>query len=130
LVAHAMNEKPLAADHGFPVRTVVPGYIGARSVKWLGKIVVSDRPSPNHFVADVYKVVPNSTPEAAMAAEPIYAYPVNAAICLPESNDRLAPGTLTVRGYALPSGSTARTIERVEVTADGGATWKPARVKI
>src|SRR5207249_4417221 len=46
LLATTMNDQPLTADHGFPARMVVPGYIGARSVKWLSKIVVSDRPSP------------------------------------------------------------------------------------
>ena len=51
-----MNEAPLTADHGYPLRTVVPGFIGARSVKWLAKIVVSDRTSPNHYVAEAYKV--------------------------------------------------------------------------
>src|SRR5207245_1249101 len=36
LVALEMNGRPLTREHGFPVRTIVPGYIGARSVKWLG----------------------------------------------------------------------------------------------
>src|ERR1700757_2448443 len=35
LLAWAMNGEPLAAVHGAPVRVVVPGYIGARSIKWL-----------------------------------------------------------------------------------------------
>lgn len=35
LLAYELNGKPLTVDNGFPVRVVVPGYIGARSVKWL-----------------------------------------------------------------------------------------------
>jgi DMSO/TMAO reductase YedYZ molybdopterin-dependent catalytic subunit len=44
-----MNGEPLPRDHGYPVRVVVPGITGARSVKWVGKILASkvrlpDRP--------------------------------------------------------------------------------------
>ena len=81
LLATTMNDQPLTADHGFPVRSVVPGYIGARSVKWLSKIVVSDRPSPNHFVADVYKLVDEGNPLEVAENAPIYRMPLNSAIC-------------------------------------------------
>lgn len=38
LLAFEMNGEPIPRDHGFPVRAVVPGVVGARSVKWLGKV--------------------------------------------------------------------------------------------
>ena len=41
LLAHTMNHVDLPADHGFPLRGVVPGWVGSSSVKWLGRIVVS-----------------------------------------------------------------------------------------
>ena len=45
LLAWAMNGEPLTAEHGAPLRIVVPGYAGVRSAKWVGEIRVQDRPS-------------------------------------------------------------------------------------
>jgi sulfite oxidase len=42
VLAYEMNGKPLPIDHGFPLRIILPGIVGARSVKWLSKV-----PSPN-----------------------------------------------------------------------------------
>jgi DMSO/TMAO reductase YedYZ molybdopterin-dependent catalytic subunit len=39
-----MNGEPLPPDHGFPVRLVVPGWVGIASIKWLGQIEVADTP--------------------------------------------------------------------------------------
>ncbi len=128
LVATHMNEQPLTPDHGFPVRTVVPGYIGARSVKWLGKIIVSDQPSTNHYVATAYKLVERADALEWAEKAPIYRYLVNSAICVPPAGSVVKPGRLTVRGYALPTGESGRTVARVQVSADGGKTWTPARL--
>src|SRR3954471_4347154 len=49
LLAWEMNGEPLAAVHGAPLRVVVPGYIGARSVKWLTRIEGRPRPSQGYF---------------------------------------------------------------------------------
>lgn len=36
ILAYEMNGQPIPRDHGFPVRVIVPGVVGARNVKWLG----------------------------------------------------------------------------------------------
>jgi sulfite oxidase len=126
-LAHAMNGEPLTAEHGAPLRAIVPGYIGARSVKWLSKITISDRPSPNHYVAEAYKLIQSDDKDEVARAEPIYAFPVNAAICSPAAGAKLKAGKLTLAGYALPSGETG-SVSKVEISRDGGRNWTDARL--
>ncbi|CAK7234745.1 hypothetical protein SBRCBS47491_009052 [Sporothrix bragantina] len=56
LLAFAMNGKPLPRDHGYPLRAVVPGFVAARSVKWLSKIVISDEESTSQWQRRDYKL--------------------------------------------------------------------------
>jgi sulfite oxidase len=128
LLATRMNDKPLPPEHGYPLRGIVPGYIGARSVKWLRKIVVSDRPSPNHYLAQAYKLIAEETPAALEAAPPLYEFAINSVICLPAPQTPVKTGKLTVQGYALPSGAAGRTVTKLELSTDGGQTWTEAKV--
>jgi len=128
LLTTHMNEKPLTPDHGAPLRLVVPGYIGARSVKWLGRIVVSDRPSPNHYVATAYKLVEEGTKLEWAEGGPLYRYPLNSVICTPATGGKLKAGKATVTGYALPPGQAETTIARVGVSTNGGQTWTRANL--
>ncbi len=125
LLAFKMNGEPLSVDHGFPLRSVVPGYIGARSVKWLGKITVSDRPSPNHFVQEAYKLVTEDKPLAWDEAGVIYNYGINSAIAgpAPKPNGQVQK----IRGYALPEGDGGQ-VAKVEVSANNGQTWTAAKL--
>ena len=122
LLATHINGQPLPPDHGFPIRTVVPGYIGARSVKWLQKIVVSEASSPNHYVADAYKMVQTGAAIEWDEAPPIYRYIVNAALCSAEHKD----GEIHLKGFALPSGYKDCSITRVEISTDSGKSWSNA----
>ena len=128
LLAHQMNGAPLTADHGFPLRTVVPGYIGARSVKWLGRVVVSDQPSPNHYLATAYKIVKKTDPIDWTESGPIYRYPINGAIATPQVNAQVKAGPVDVSGYVLPSGRAGSRVDKVLVSADGGRRWESAEL--
>ena len=128
LLATQMNGQPLTPAHGYPLRTVVPGFIGARSVKWLHKITVSDRPSPNHFVADVYKVVPEENAELIAKTSPIYEFMLNSAICVPSAGAAVSGDKVTVKGFALTNGAIGRSVQQIDVSADGGQSWTAAKV--
>ncbi len=116
LLAWAMNGRPLHPDHGAPLRVVVPGYIGARSVKWVERITVTDRSSDAYHQRTAYKV----------GGVELGALPVTADILLPTEGELVAPGPLAVSGHAFAG--CGRTVTRVEVSADGGATWTAAQL--
>lgn len=128
LLAYTMNGRPLTADHGFPLRTLVPGYIGARSVKWLGKLIVSDRTSPNHYLATAYKIVKRTEAIDWSESGPIYRFPINAAVGSHDPDASLRPGEVEVSGYVLPTGIIGSRVTQVLVSADGGQSWQKAEL--
>ena len=124
LLAFALNGEPLPPEHGLPLRAVVPGFIGARSVKWLGEIAVQATPSANYFQTEAYRVLREPdpiNPRDVTAGEPLGAAQLNAVIVSPSTGATLLPGPVEVTGWAF-GGDTAR-VARVDVSPDGGATW-------
>jgi hydroxyacylglutathione hydrolase len=127
LLADQMNGNKLPPAHGYPLRMIVPGYIGARSVKWLATITVQSEPSTNYFQARTYRLYPSrvrseTTPEQGFS---LGETPVNSVICQPREGAVLTGPHVLARGYALTGGT--REIERVEVSLDRGATFITAR---
>lgn len=130
LLALDMNNAPLPLAHGFPLRLVVPGYIGARSVKWLAAIELRDTPSDNYFQQRAYRLWRGADPHAP--AEPgdgamLGPVRLNALICEPAPGSTLRAGPCLVQGYALPNAGAQLTA--VELSTDGGTTWQPASVE-
>jgi sulfite oxidase len=128
LLAYELNGQPLPALHGGPVRLVVPGYIGARSVRWPGRIELLPEPSANYFQAAAYRVLREpdpADPRDVRAGEAPGEVALNAVILAPEHGSHLSAGEVTVRGWALDGRCPVR---RVEVSADGGLTWHEAEL--
>lgn len=118
-----MNGETLTQAHGYPVRAVVPGVIGARSVKWLDRISVSTSESPNFYQRHDYKVLPPEVTDTESAEKywdkvpPMEDNPINSVVANPEDGEAVKVdehGRLKVKGYAVPGGSGGPIVE-VEV---------------
>ncbi|KAI3400665.1 hypothetical protein diail_2377 [Diaporthe ilicicola] len=148
LVAHGMNGEVLPPDHGKPLRIVIPGQIGGRSVKWLRRIVVTDAPSDNWYHIYDNRVLPTTVSPEESADLPetwkderyaIYDLNTNSAVARPAHNERLDVGgsssssssssaqpSFKFQGYAYAGGG--RRVTRVELTLDRGRSWRLADV--
>jgi sulfite oxidase len=121
LLAWAMNGEPLPPVHGAPLRVVVPGYIGARSVKWLERIEVRSAPWQGYFQHVVYRLLPEDGAQGPGAGMPLGLVALNSDVLSPADGETVAAGPLEVRGYAFAGGE--RHVTRVDVSLDGGASW-------
>jgi sulfite oxidase len=126
LLAWAMNGEPLPPVHGAPLRVVVPGYIGARSVKWLERIEVRARPWQGYFQHVVYRLLPEDGTPGPGAGMPLGLVALNADVLSPADGATVAAGAVEVRGYAFAGGE--RHVARVDVSLDGGASWAQAEL--
>jgi sulfite oxidase len=126
LLAWAMNGEPLPPVHGAPVRVVVPGYIGARSVKWLQRIEVRARPWQGYFQHVVYRLLPEDGTPGPGAGMSLGLVALNSDVLSPADGETVAAGPVEVRGYAFAGGE--RHVTRVDVSLDGGVSWSQAEL--
>jgi DMSO/TMAO reductase YedYZ molybdopterin-dependent catalytic subunit len=115
LLAWGMNEEPLPLVHGAPLRVVVPGYIGARSVKWLVRIEVRSRPWEGYFQQVAYRLLPPDGKPGPGAGMPLEGWSRSTPTCClrsTETRSRLArsrcAATRSPVGSGTSRGSTSR----------------------
>ncbi|WIA41019.1 hypothetical protein OEZ86_004657 [Tetradesmus obliquus] len=137
LIAYKQNGRWLTPDHGFPVRMIIPGFIGGRMVKWLAEITVTAAESDNFYHFHDNRVMPPHVDEELAKKEGWWFKPdfiinelnINSAVSRPWHDEVLPLGTnvtYPMSGYAYTGGG--RKIIRVEVSLDGGKLWRQAEI--
>jgi len=118
LLAYEMNGAPLPADHGFPLRALVPGWYGMDSVKWLTRIEVLQEPFKGFFQEERYVAV-----KASGERQTITRIRVNSKFLRPSNEEEIRGKTYRVEGVAWAGESK---VSRVELRFDQAAGWEPA----
>ncbi|MGA4986126.1 sulfite oxidase [Streptomyces sp. GESEQ-13] len=123
VLAYEMNGEPLPPDHGHPVRVLVPSWVGIASIKWVGDIEVSAQPLFSPWNTTFYRLFGPGHPEGGSA---------------PLTRQTLKSAFELARGATFPVGrgqvltgrswSGAGPVDRVDVSTDGGASWRQARL--
>ncbi|KGO44629.1 Eukaryotic molybdopterin oxidoreductase [Penicillium expansum] len=125
MLAWEMNGEPLPKIHGYPLRVVVLGYIGARSVKWLYRIKAIENPSLAPVQSKEYLYFNQQVGKYNLRPTDgiqIQEMPVSSAIMSPWTKQAVIhTGKIRCKGWAYSGGG--RWPERVELSADGGFTW-------
>jgi DMSO/TMAO reductase YedYZ molybdopterin-dependent catalytic subunit len=125
LVATHMNGIPLPPDHGFPARLIVPGWVGAASIKWLGRLELHSAPVFTPWNTTSYVLTgPSYAPEGEAPGMIARDQVVKSAVQLPRPT-RLRTGRHTIKGRAW---SAQGAIEAVHWSFDGTGPWEAARL--
>jgi DMSO/TMAO reductase YedYZ molybdopterin-dependent catalytic subunit len=130
IIATAMNTGPLPHLNGYPARVVVPGWTATYWMKHVTSIQLSSKPLDSFWMQKAYRVPANMFPvDRPFATQdnattwPITEMVVNSLVADPIDGTHQAANGFTVQGVAWDRG---HGIKQVEVSLDGGQTWKPA----
>jgi sulfite oxidase len=131
LLVFAMNGAPLLPVHGFPLRLIVPGWVGSVSHKWLTRILIrKDRHDgtlmdPWSYRAPQEKVSPEDELDPTHFVD-LESMPVRSLITWPAAGEVVAANKpIVIRGAGWAGDQTVR---RVEISQDRGASWQQAEL--
>jgi sulfane dehydrogenase subunit SoxC len=120
IVAYGQNGEPLRPQNGFPVRLIVPGFEGIYNTKWLRRMKVVDR---YYMTYNDYGHISNDPKVAALT----FQWGPKSVITSPSGGQKLSgPGIYQITGLAWSGGGA---VKKVEITTDGGKTWKDAEIR-
>jgi len=121
LLAYQMNGVPLPAEHGYPLRAIIPGWYGMDSVKWLTGMEVLDHPDTSYFMTRRY----NATRLGVVGSDqrPVTRVLIKSLITQPREKEILKVGFNTIEGAAWAA---ENRVARVEVSTNEGKNWTTA----
>ena len=124
VLAYKMNDVDLPPEHGFPVRAIVPGWYAVASIKWLQRIIVTDKPFSGYYQTLDYAYWKRRGEQAELV--PLSEIQIKAEIARPIEGETV-PANSNVRIYGAAWTSDGE-ITKVEVSTDGGANWKNGKL--
>ncbi|MGC8531592.1 MAG: sulfite dehydrogenase [Acidiphilium sp.] len=123
IIAYGQNGEAVRPEQGYPVRLVVPGWQGNVNIKWLRQIEVSKIPAITREETSEYsELLPSGEALGftwVMDAKSVITFPC------PEKPLDGGPGFYEIRGLAW---SGRGKVKRVDVSVDGGKTYRPAKL--
>jgi DMSO/TMAO reductase YedYZ molybdopterin-dependent catalytic subunit len=124
LLAYKMNDVNLPPQHGFPLRAIVPGWYAMASIKWLQRIIVTNKPFTGYYQTMDYAYWKRRGDIAELA--PLSEMQIKAEIARPAQGETVpANSSVRVHGAAWTSDGE---ITKVDLSTDGGATWSKANL--
>jgi DMSO/TMAO reductase YedYZ molybdopterin-dependent catalytic subunit len=124
VLAYKMNDVDLPPEHGFPVRAVVPGWYAVASIKWLQRIIVTDKPFGGYYQTLDYAFWKRDREQARLTA--LSEIQTKAIITQPGEGEGIAANSnVLVRGAAWTG---AGEIRKIELSVDGGESWSDAKL--
>jgi DMSO/TMAO reductase YedYZ molybdopterin-dependent catalytic subunit len=124
LLAYQMNDVDLTAEHGFPLRAIVPGWYAMASIKWLERIIVTDRPFSGYYQTLDYAYWKRRGDIAELV--PLSEMQIKAEIAQPTAGEIVSANSkVRVHGAAWTGDDE---ITKVELSTDGGSTWNDVKL--
>jgi len=135
ILALKLNGEPIPATHGGPVRLVIPGFYGNMNVKFLTVLLLAAAQSPSAYQSMGYRMPNNPVEPGQFEANdytldnshPTYGHQIKSVIFSPLPDDGAKAGAVEITGVAFNDGMAK--ITKVEVSADGGASWMDSTIQ-
>jgi DMSO/TMAO reductase YedYZ molybdopterin-dependent catalytic subunit len=126
LLAWEMNGEPLQLAHGGPLRLVIPGYYGVNNIKYITRLGFTEKETAASIQTSGYRVRPIGQ-KGATGQPSMWEMNVKSWINYPsgEPGEAVRAGMVQIHGVAFAGVNAAA---RVEVSLDGGNTWKNAQI--
>ena len=136
MLAYMMNDHPIPPDHGYPLRVILPGWVGARSIKWLTKIWVNDQENDSYYYIYDNRQLPSFVTDGeSEIADTMFHHPnkicnkqmLNSIIVRPTQGEKIdlvhVKKGKKYRIEGIAYNGSGEEVQKVEISLDAGGTW-------